>query len=87
MMQLDAMQCQTLATGPLETGNLREGKQFCLTVWPGSAGCHYLKVISLIFRIRLRPWPDLNSSIGVFLCSSFARRSVKNEHFCELKLG
>lgn len=85
MMQLDAMQCQTLVTGPLETGNLREGKQFYLTVWPGIAVCHYFKLIPL--RIRLRPWPDLNSSIGVFLCSSFARWSVKNEHFCELILG
>lgn len=31
------------------------------TVWPETAGCHYLQLILLKFRIRLRTWPDLNS--------------------------
>lgn len=38
-----------------------EGNKLCLTVWPQTAGCHYLKLILLILGIRLGTWANLNS--------------------------
>lgn len=56
MMQLDAMQCQTPATGLQEAGVFffTEGNKFNLAAWTESDGCHYFKLILPIFRIRLQ---------------------------------
>lgn len=61
MMQLDAMSCQTPATGLEGAGISTQGNKFCLTARTETAGCHYLTLILLIFRIRLGTWIDLNS--------------------------